>query len=331
MKKNIIYITGNDSYGVELEIKRWLGTFENKYGSINIDRYDLSDGSNLKWIGEIILMWGIFLEKRLFIFRGGRDRKSKTPWIEEILEKKSNDIPDDHFLLFHDIWSKEEGLISWLEKNADTRKIDTLWDKKIWEMRSNIDFDRISLVLATYANEEKYRDRNESNPFLWHSIYHTLETISLLNTANIELKKDDIIQFCYGFDWATTFWLSDAIVNMNIPLCIHLCNRIANTNNDSSKWLTGLIWALSNHITIKYLKHHWYKENEIAQIIKIHPFALKNWYWSRIWYPELKKIYEKLIDINIAYKRGKWLKDTELWRILSIELALLSLQKWKNL
>ena len=41
MKKNIIHITGNDSHGVELELKRWLGAFTSKYGNINIDRYDL--------------------------------------------------------------------------------------------------------------------------------------------------------------------------------------------------------------------------------------------------------------------------------------------------
>jgi hypothetical protein len=48
MKKNIIYISGNDSYGVELEIKRWLGVFQSKFGNINIDRYDLSDGTSLR-------------------------------------------------------------------------------------------------------------------------------------------------------------------------------------------------------------------------------------------------------------------------------------------
>jgi hypothetical protein len=29
--KNIIHITGNDSYGVELELERWLGAFRGKF------------------------------------------------------------------------------------------------------------------------------------------------------------------------------------------------------------------------------------------------------------------------------------------------------------
>ena len=48
MLKNIIHITGNDSYGIELELKRWLGAFRAKYGDINIDRYDISEASTLK-------------------------------------------------------------------------------------------------------------------------------------------------------------------------------------------------------------------------------------------------------------------------------------------
>jgi hypothetical protein len=33
----------------------------------------------------MILMGGLFAEKRLFIFRGGRDRKSKTAGLEAML------------------------------------------------------------------------------------------------------------------------------------------------------------------------------------------------------------------------------------------------------
>ncbi len=46
--KNIIHITGNDSYGVELELERWLGAFRGKFGDINIDRYDLGDKDQVK-------------------------------------------------------------------------------------------------------------------------------------------------------------------------------------------------------------------------------------------------------------------------------------------
>lgn len=330
MWKNIIHITGNDSYGVELELKRWLGAFRMKFWDINIDRYDLSDTSNLKWIGDMILMGGLFAEKRLFIFRWGRERKSKAAGLEIMLTEKLEQIPEDHFLLFHNIWEKEEWLIAWLSKNADTRKINTLWDEKSWEGRSDIDLSIISLVLDTYQKEEKHREKDDINQFLGHDIAHTIEMISLIKSNGEKLQKDDIINLCHGYSGSNTFALIDAITNIDAKLSITLCHRIASIYPDG-KWIGWIIAALSNNLSVKYLKHHGYKEYEIAQIIKIHPFALKKAYWSMISYQKLKKIYEKLVSINIAYKTGKWLKDSELWRILSIELALLDLQKSKNL
>ena len=95
-------------------------------------------------------MSGLFAEKRLFIFRGGRDRKSKTEGIEKILIEKISDIPEDHYLLFHNVGDKEDGLLAWLRKNADTRKIDTVWDMDAWMKRSEIDVDTLKIILSTY-------------------------------------------------------------------------------------------------------------------------------------------------------------------------------------
>jgi hypothetical protein len=57
---------------------------------------------------------------------------------------------------------------------------------------------------------------------------------------------------------------------------------------------------------------------------------VKKWYTSQISYTQLQKLYTKLVMMSVAYKRGKWLRDSELWRILAIELALLDLQKSRN-
>lgn len=329
MKKNIIHITGNDSYGVELELKRWLGAFTWKYGNINIDRYDLWDASSLKWIWDMILMSGLFVEKRLFIFRWGRDRKSKALGLESILEEKLLDIPDDHFLLFHNIWEKEEWLISWLAKNADTRKIDTLWDTKIWEWRSDIDSTTLSLILRTYREAESTREKYDINTLLGHDIANTIKMVSLREKSGEKIETSEIISLCHGYGWDSIFALVDAIMAINIPLALDIFHKISTTNKVDA-WFGGFLWSLRNTLYIKYLKHHRMTEWEIANIIKIHPYVLKKWYSSQISYVSVKKLYEKFITMSIAYKRGKWLSDNELWRVLAIELALLDLQKWKN-
>jgi DNA polymerase III delta subunit len=329
MAKNIIHITGNDSYWVELEVKRWLGAFVWKYGDINIDRYDLSDASSLKGIWDIILMSGLFASRRLFIFRWGRDRKSKALGLEAMLTEKLSDIPDDHFLLFHNIWEKEEWLITWLSGNADTRKIDTLWDTKAWSLRYDIGTTTLGLILSTYRDAEACRDKMDINKLLGHNIAHTIELVTIQESEGKKIDASEITNLCYGYGWDTTFAFADAIMAMNIPLSLEICHRISSSSK-VDEWIGSLIGTLRNTLYIKYLKHHGSSEFEIANIVKIHPYVLKKWYSSRISYHTLREIYEKFITMSIAYKRGKWLKDSELWRVLAIELVLLGLQKTKN-
>lgn len=329
MKKNIIYITGNDSYGIELEVKRWIGAFCSKFGDINIDRFDLSDSTGLKWIADVILMSGLFVEKRLFIFRGGRDRKSKTPGIEEILNTSMNQLPDEHFLLFHNISEKEEWLKIWLEKNADVRKIDTLWDKKTWESRFEWDTATTYLVLKTYQDRESSREKWDSYALLGHDIAHSLEIIRLLQENKNTLSQEDIVSMCHGYGWETMFSLVDAVMWLQIQASLDIVHKISNTTR-VDEWIGSFIGLLRNNVYIKKMKDLWVSENEIASLLKIHPYVLKKGYSSRISYHQIKNLYKKLISMSIAYKRGKWMKDSELWRILTIELALLGLQKSRN-
>jgi hypothetical protein len=331
LKKNLIHITGNDSYGVELEVTRWLGHFRGKFGDINIDRYDLGDKEGMRWVGDMILMSGLFVEKRLFIMRGGRDRRSKTEGMEKMLTEKLTDIPDDHFLLFHNISDKEDALIWWLAKNADIRKIDTLWDQGAWRGRyPDLDPQWITLVLRTYREAEWLREKWDLAPLLGHSIAHTMEMISLriFDTKNA-LNDKEIMALCQSYTGDTVFALSDAITGMHISLALDIVKRISTTSR-VDEWWGWLIGNLRNILYIQSLRELGSSESEIATLIQMHPYVLKKWYGVHIPLPALREIYEKLITTSIAYKRGKWMKESELWRILTIELALLDLQKYKK-
>lgn len=42
MKKNIILLTGNDAYGIEQEVRRWVHVFSEKYNDLNIEHISLN-------------------------------------------------------------------------------------------------------------------------------------------------------------------------------------------------------------------------------------------------------------------------------------------------
>jgi hypothetical protein len=157
--------------------------------------------------------------------------------------------------------------MSWLRKNADTRKIDTIWDRDAWTKRSDIELTPLQLILATYRSDESARSTYDPpNPLLGHSIAHTIEMVSLSQSSGKKLDKNDIISLCHGYGGDTMFALADAIISMNISLALDILHRITQTSK-VDEWFSGLIGTLRNTLYIKYLKEHGTSENMIGQIL----------------------------------------------------------------
>lgn len=321
--KNIIFIHGDDSYGVEKELQRWIAVFEKKYGTINIDRYDLNELPT--HMRDTLLSGGLFAQKRLFIFRGWRDKKSKKSGIEALLENIKDTIPDDHFLLFHNVSPKETALLAWLWKHTDTRVINTLWNTHAWQERFAINPSYIKSTIHLYKQQESLRDKGDVNVFLWHNIANTLAMLEALSMHQ-DITDADIHQLVQWYGGDTLFSLTDAITAMNIKKALVILNRIKSIHK-TDMWIPSLIWLIRNTVYIKSFQSLWLTEKDIANHIKLHPYVLSKWYRAPISYEKIKDFYQKIIQTNISYKRGKWMKDSELWKILSIELALLNLKK----
>lgn len=324
MRKNIIFFSGSDTYGIERAIARWKNAFESKYGSINIDRYHLENTDLYSQIRDQLLMTGLFAEKRLFIFSWGREKTSKSDFWE-ILETMSEMIPEDHFLMFHNIGIKEEKLINWLEKNADHRKYNDTYSRDLWEERfGDIDGRIIDRVLQIYGNAEKNKEEEKKNPYVSHDIGNTLEIISSLDEK--DRTQQNIDELIHTDWWGKMFDLIDLISAIKIQKSIDLLRNISLTMK-SRELLPLLIWLTRSGVYIKYLEHIWLEPSQITGVIKVHPFVLKKNLASPISYQQISRFYQELLEINRAYKSGKWLQDTELWSIFWIELAIMGLKK----
>ena len=104
MKKNIILLTGSDTYGIEQEVKKWIRVFSERHSDINIDHIQLNTiRENSSIIQQNMLSGGLFAEKRLFVISGGNEKRDKTTNFVEFFESIFDSLPDDHFLLFHSL------------------------------------------------------------------------------------------------------------------------------------------------------------------------------------------------------------------------------------
>jgi hypothetical protein len=338
MYKNIIYITGNNSYAISAEVTRWRRVFEQKYGKENIDRFPLDDRTRFPLIRDNLLSGGLFIAKRLFIFSWGIEKKSKW-WlggIETILEAIKDDIPLDHFLLFHHISIKEEWLIGgyneyskqstlgWLQNHAEVRKLDTLWDAEYWAwIFPLLEKSRIQGVLREYKEWDATRAIQEKNLNLGHLIAHSFEMMSIL----VEWGNQNIDTGLTFSEWGyNIFQLTDTILEERYDETLRIFQTMTE-HTKTTEILPSLVGNLRNSLYIKYLISCGKGIKEIERLLPIHPFVLKKNLQSMISWKKIWDFYRKLISIDRAYKSGKWLQDSELWRIFSINLAILELKK----
>lgn len=322
MPKNITYITGNNSFAVAEAVAKWREVFTTKYSPDNIELMTLEKKDFLwEFQGKIMMSW-LFSEKRLFLIRWGAPTKWKKwgSWLEEVLEKIKDQIPEDHFLLFYDLSPKEEWLITWLNKNTEIKSMNTLWHADYWMQR----FDKIPAhiirsILTRYESIYSWEQSNDILLHLGHKIANTLELVSLSGKESIE-------SFIHEWPSIGDFDLSNAVQDGNTLKALQIVRK-EHEKKDAQKILTGLIWQMRNTLYIKYLQAVWYNKDSIAKTIQVHPFVLKKTLERSITSSKISHFFSDLIRLDRRYKSGKGIKDGELWRIFAIERAIFWLKK----
>lgn len=328
--KNIIAITGNNSFLIDRERRGFIDIFTKKYGEENRVFCSLSNTDAYAEYRDNLLMSGLFSSTRLFVFSWGREKSTKGDGFESILEEILPHLNETDFLLFSHLSPAETGLIGWLKKHASIREKNISWAAKDWEAYMHGSSDMITQVLKYYQDAEKHRDWGDENRFLWHAIAGTITNLALLQEAGISISKTLIQEYSHGYEWAKIFDLIDAILAANPKQALTLFSKISARLDEKQFpiFYGSLVWLLRNALYVIFLRDHGTPlATMTSHFPKMHPFVMKKSYQARIQSHELWIFFQKLIDTSIAYKSGKWMKKSELWRILEIEVALLELKK----
>lgn len=336
MKKNIIYIHGDNSFLVEREKSGFVKIFKQKYTVDSIEYFSLDTIDKYGEYLNSITSVSMFYEKRMFVFSWWKNEKNSKKDEKNIidfgdlLEKNINKIWENDFLLFYNLWKTEEKLKKFLLKIADCREKKFSYLSSEWEKYTNLSTSVIKKVLTIYEQNEKLRDRWTENKLLSSNIFQTMNNLAILERENIKINDEIIEDFCYNFEWANNFLFIDAILNEDLEKSHKILKRITTTLNykNIDIFIGWIIWILRKNLYILRLKQIWLNTSEITKTLEwTSDFIIKKAYNSKISASKLAKIYQKIINSNIAYKSGKWMKDTILWRIFEINKALLELKK----
>ncbi len=334
-KKNIIFLTGLDTYGIRKEKERWKYAFRERQWGENIEEVRIEEVKDWTRIEQDMQSMGLFATKRLWCFSGGFEKRKKEEW-ETTKKKKWDGIEEkiitlcelaweDHFMIFSNLLFDEKkwALVTWLRENADVRTFDKIWTLETWEKRfGELDTKVIKKVLDAYQEAENSKE--ESSSSISDAIGWTLEKLSLLHETKNIVGKDIDESLDRAFS-GKMFDLSDAILAKNITKSRLLLTRILESMTPY-EFLPTLIGLLRWALYVKYLSHLGKKEREIGTIIQIHPYVLQKTIAAKISYEEICILYSDLVNANIAYKSGQGMKDGELWRIFAIDRALMGLK-----
>ena len=312
----MIYILyGTINYLINKEVNKIIK--ENNIDEINITKYDLTNTYLNDIINDASSM-SLFDDKKIiivnnsYIFTG--TTKKALEQDTTILENYLNNINDNTILIF--IVNNDK---------LDERKKITKLIKKIGIVKEFNNIDNISLV------KELFNDYNISTDNIKYLLERVGDDTTLLATEIDKIKiykdtdknitKDDITNLISKSLEVNNFKLIDAIINKNKNEAILLYQDRIKLNEEP----IAIIIALANQIRIMYqvkqLYLNGYTENNIASMLKIHPYRVKlanqnsKKYDSNI----LLNYLKQLADLDISIKTGRIDKQ------LGLELFILAL------
>ena len=276
---------------------------DNKIDEFNVNKYDLTNSLLTDIINDASSM-SLFSDKKIiivnnaYIFTG--TNKKYTEQNTEELENYLNNINDNTILIF-----------TINNEKLDERKKITKLVKKNGIVKDFNSIDNISLVKNLF---EDYSISNDNVKYLISRVGEDssllaseIEKIKIYKNDDKTITHDDITNLTTKSLEVNNFKLIDAIINKNKAEAFSLYQDRIKLNEEP----IAIIISLANQIRIMYqvkqLYLDGYTENNIASILKIHPYRVKLASQNARKYDSdiLLNYLKQLADLDINIKTGK--------------------------
>ncbi len=312
----MVYILyGLNEYLIKKEIKKIIQ--DNNIEQININNYDLTATLLIDIINDANSM-SLFADKKMIIVDNsyiftGTTKKYLEQDVQE-LENYLNFINENTILVF----------IINNEKIDERKKITKLVKQKGIIKECN-HIDNIKLIKDLFSD---YKISDDNIKYLINRVgddatllANEIEKIKIYKNNDKNITINDINNLTFKSLENNNFKLIDAIISKNKVQAIELYQERLKLNEEP----IAIIIALANQIRIMYqtkqLYLYGYTENNIADILKIHPYRVKLAKQNGQKYDSdlLLDYLNKLAYLDISIKNGKIDKQ------LGLELFILTL------
>lgn len=299
-KASIYLFFGEDSYSAQQKLKYWKDEFEKKYEEVNITEFDGNNLTSAAFLNAVESV-GFLAEKRLIVIhdflKNGKDKEQQK--IAEILEKQKdacvvlfseNERPDQRTVLFKKI--NKVGVVEEF-KFFPLPKIIPWIQQKVTEKGT-----QISPATATYL-------ANLVGPDLW-ILSQEIEKL-VLYALEREIKKEDIDALVKPNLVTSIFRLTDFLASRNTKNSLETLHILTESGEELQKIFHMIVRHFRILIQVFDLVNRGYQKPEIITKVQEHPFVIMTTMQQckNFTLDQLKKIYEALLKIEIAFKTGK--------------------------
>ncbi len=300
----IIFLYGPDSFRAGQKLKEIIAGYKAKHTSGLNFRQAQWSADLLGDLKDTLSSFSMFGEKKLFVIGNAcQASEIEQEKLVALLEEKTASKDKETILVFFEDNEPKVGILfKWLAKYAKMmEKFEVLTGAKLknWVQRKVADAGgKISVpaadMLVAFVGADLWQMENEINklasfkgerPFMEADV-------SLL----VKSKYDPNI-----------FATIDALANRNKNLAYKLMHQHLSQGENEIYILTMFVYQFRNLLQIKSLIDGGLSSDALAKKTGLHPFVIKkSWgVLKNFSLDVLKKIYERLLALDIAIKRGR--------------------------
>lgn len=300
----IIFIYGPDTFRSSQKLKEIESSYRIKHkDGLNFQTFEWSHTTPDEF-KNVLCSASIFDEKKLVIVKNAcASAKADQQKLIEILEEKRALLDESIIVVFFEAGKPEKSeLFSWLVKKVKmTECFDSLagtrllnWAKKEIEKSGSQIQLFVLEKLVSFVGPDLWQMSNEINKL----------TALRAGKAITEADVDLMVKTKYD---SNIFATIDALAARNKNLAYKLMHQHLEQGESELYILTMFVYQFRNLLQIKSLIDEGAQSGTLAQKTGLHPFVIKK-SWSQLRnfsLDVLKKIYERLLQFDIAVKRGR--------------------------
>jgi len=300
----IIFLYGPDTYRLQQKIREIINDYKKRHqDGVNFVKINFKE-DELKELQQLIETVSMFDEKKLILIEGTfQQAESSQQELLDFLKKKKVDSCDESLIL---LWNEKKEtknkLFNFLDKIAKVYEFNLLPPYRIKEWVRNYTKNQGGSIensaiekLFNYVGNDLWRMTNELNKLMAFNKKINSENVENLVKSEVDLN---------------IFATIDALAHKNKKQALRLLNEHLKQGDKESYLLDRFVYQFRNLLKAKSAfqnESNIRNINFFAKKINMHPFvAKKSLEQSRKFsFSELKKIYQKLLEIDLNIKTGK--------------------------